>query len=120
MIGGTVSYDGVPNVILTVAGQNWPATIDTGFNGDLELPHNLQSLVNPRMVGRMRSFLAGGQEIEEDNYHVDFPFDGQIISAQATFVPGNEILIGTHLLKNHRLEINFPARTVLLERVSPG
>jgi hypothetical protein len=48
---------------------------------------------------------------------VDFPFDGQTVTAQATFVPGGEILIGTHFLRQYRLEINFVHRTVLLERV---
>ena len=36
MIVGTVSADGVPTITLSVAGQDWPAVIDTGFNGDLE------------------------------------------------------------------------------------
>lgn len=38
MIYGTVSDVGVPTIILPIAGQEWSATIDTGFNGDLELP----------------------------------------------------------------------------------
>lgn len=47
---------------------------------------------------------------------VDFPFDGTV-TAEATFVPGQEILIGTRLLSRYRLEVNFVQRTVLLERV---
>lgn len=35
---GTVTDDGVPIIMLPVAGQMWPGIIDTGFNGDLELP----------------------------------------------------------------------------------
>ena len=31
---GTVSDIGVPIITLSVAGQEWTATIDTGFNGD--------------------------------------------------------------------------------------
>ncbi|MDE0398954.1 MAG: hypothetical protein OXL96_14250 [Candidatus Poribacteria bacterium] len=41
MIQGTVSDTGVPTIILSIAGQEWAATIDTGFNGDLELPETL-------------------------------------------------------------------------------
>ncbi len=37
MIHGTVSDAGVPTITLSVAGQEWSATIDTGFNGYLEL-----------------------------------------------------------------------------------
>ena len=62
--------------------------------------------------------LAAGQETVEDIFIVDFPFDGQIIAADATFVDGSDILIGTALLREYRLDINFVARTVVLERVA--
>jgi hypothetical protein len=47
---------------------------------------------------------------------VDFPFDGQTEIAEATFVPGREILVGTHLLRQHQLTIDFPAGTLRLDR----
>lgn len=52
MIIGQVSQNGVPWIELQVAGQNWRAVIDTGFNGHLELPLSLQTQVNARFVGR--------------------------------------------------------------------
>jgi predicted aspartyl protease len=117
MIVGTVTDEGVPTVALTVAGRTWLATIDTGFNGDLELPAGLQPFVNARFFARARSFLAAGQSVEEDTYIVDFPFDGSIVTVLSTFVLGQEVLIGTGLLRQYRLEINFVERTVLLERI---
>ncbi len=117
MINGTVTVDGEPVVVLPVGGQEWPSIVDTGFNGDLELPESLKPLVNARFKGRYRSLLAGGQTVVEDTYRIDFPFDDQTVMAEATFVTGSEILIGTHLLRRYRLEINFPDRRVLLERV---
>ena len=33
--------------------------------------------MNPRFLLRIRSVLAGGQTVDEDNYEVDFPFDGE-------------------------------------------
>jgi predicted aspartyl protease len=117
LIAGAVNADGVPVVILPVAGQTWPATIDTGFNGYLELPDALRSSANPRFIGRIYSFLAGGQTIVEDGYLVDFPFDGQTVRAETTFVTGGGVLIGTRLLRDYRLEINFVAGTVVLEKV---
>lgn len=116
---GTVSDIGVPIITLSVAGQEWTATIDTGFNGDLELPEALRNVLNPQYVGKVTSALAGGQTIEEDVYLVDFPFDGDIIQARATFVIGSEILIGTHLLQEHRLQIDFVKQTVMLEKAIP-
>ena len=66
----------------------------------------------------MTSALAGGQMIEEDVYLVDFPFDGKVIQAETTFVADHQILIGTRLLREYRLQIDFVSQTVELERVS--
>jgi predicted aspartyl protease len=116
MIQGTVTTDGVPTVSLTVAGRTWPATIDTGFNGDLELPEGLRSFVNARFIAPTEWVLAGGQRSVEDTYEVEFPFDGLLLAAEATFVSGDSILIGTGMMTQYRLTIDFVATTVLLER----
>ncbi len=71
---GTVTDNGVPVIMLQVAGGTWPGIIDTGFNGDLELPDDLRVSVNPRFIGRVSSLLASGQHIDEDVYLVEFPF----------------------------------------------
>lgn len=116
MIEGIVDEKGLPVVTLLIAGQEWKATIDTGFNGDLELPYALGPHVSARFFGRGLSYLAGGQSLEEEHYLVDFPFDGRVVRALATFVTGDEILIGTHLLTDYHLLINFPTAEVKLER----
>ncbi len=103
--------------MLTLARESWTAFIDTGFNGELELPSRLRPFVDAQFICRNRSLLAAGQIIEEDTYVVDFPFDGQTCLAEATFAGHDEILIGTHLLREYRLEMDFPARTLRLERV---
>ena len=82
----------------------------------LKLPETLRNALNPRYIGRAISVLAGGQTIEEELYRVDFPFDGKMISAEATFVVGSEILIETRLLQEYRLQIDFVKRTVVLEK----
>ena len=111
-----MSVQGLPTIILAIAGRDWPATIDTGFNGDLELPDALREPLNARFVGRATTALAGGQSVEEDLYLVEFPFDGRIVQAEATFVSGSRILIGTRLLRAYSLQINFASGTVQLER----
>ena len=116
MIQGSVSDDGTPTIMLTIAGQDWPAIIDTGFNGDLELPERLRKTLQPRYAGRVVSTLAGGQTIEENIYLVVFPFDGRTLLTEATFVTGSKILIGTHVLRDYRLQIDFVNESVLLER----
>ena len=118
MILGRVSPEGEPTITVPIAGQDWKTIIDTGFNGDLELPLSLQDSLNASYVGRVTSALAGGQVIEEILYLVDFPFDGRIVSAQATFVADTHILLGTHLLRDYSLLVNFMSKLVQLERVA--
>ena len=65
----------------------------------------------------MTSALSAGHRVEEDLHLVDFPFDGVLVQAEATFVKDGEILIGTGMLTNYRLEINFSTGKVLMERV---
>jgi len=115
VIAGVVDAEGTPTITLRVGGADWRAVIDTGFNGDLELPDALLPVLAAQFVGQSHSELAAGQFIVEDLYLVDFPFDGQLLRAEATFVPGGEILIGTHLLANHCLTVHFPNRSVLIE-----
>jgi predicted aspartyl protease len=117
LIIGTVTELRVPIVELTVAGQSWEAIVDSGFNGDLELPIELKSALNCRFIGPQISILAGDQRIEEDAYEVEITFDDKLMRAEATFVVGRQILIGTRILRSHRLEIDFPARSVRLTRV---
>ncbi len=116
MIEGAVTDDGVPAIEVEVGSQRWQAIIDTGFNGELELPEQLRSQVRAQFVGRVTSLLAANQRIEEDVFLVDFPFDGRMVRAQATFADGGTILIGTGLLPDYRLRIDFPAGTVALEK----
>ena len=118
MIDGEIGPYGVPVISLRIDGRDWSAVIDTGFSGDLRLSDELLSVVDARYIGEVRSFLAGGQVIDKDNYRVWFPFDGRTVLAEATFVGGFEILIGTRFFKRYRLEIHFPKRTVQLKRSS--
>ena len=108
---------GVPTIEIDIFGQGWQAIVDTGFNGDLELPERMHSQLSSIYMGRVTCLLAGDQEIEEDVYFVYFPFDGQIVRAQATFVQGEGILIGTRMLREYQLRIDFPAQSVSLGRV---
>lgn len=117
MITGIVTEDGVPLIQVSVGDRQWPAVIDTGFNGWLELPDSCRDAVNPLFLGRIVSELAGGVKIEEDAFSVEFLFDGHFIESEVTFVDSDTLLIGTAILANHHLEIDFPAKTVSLERV---
>lgn len=118
MIKGAVTEERVPQIEIRVGTRTWPAVIDTGFNGDLELPNESHGEVNPQFVGVVESSLAAGQSIVENCYLVEFTFDGERRDVEATFVDSDEILVGTGMLIDHHLTIDFTAETVLLERVS--
>jgi predicted aspartyl protease len=117
VIRGAVTDDGTPIIILPVAGQEWTAVLDTGFNGDLQLPEHLRPLVNPRFLCPIVATLADGREVVEDSFEVDFPFDGQMVRAEATFVTEGDFLVGTNLLRDYVLQINFLDCAVHLQRV---
>lgn len=51
MITGRVTEDGNPKVTFSVAGRDWPAIIDTGFNGDLQLPEVCCAAMDASYVG---------------------------------------------------------------------
>jgi predicted aspartyl protease len=113
-----VDPDRIPYVGLPLADRTWRAVIDSGFNGDVELPLARRAQLDCTYAGPVLSYLAAGQAVEEESYVVRLPFDGEIVSAEATFVTGDEILIGTRLLPDHRLTIDFPAGTVHIERTA--
>lgn len=81
------------------------------------MPETLRNVLNPQYIGRVTSVLAGGQTIEEELYLVNFLFDGKIVPAEVTFVLDNEILIGTRLLREYCLQIDFVRQIVVLEKV---
>ena len=118
MIIGSVTGDGECLIRLAIAGEEWDTIVDTGFNGHLELPPVLKRRLNAQPRGTQTSFLAAGVVVEEESFLMHVPIDGERIPAFVTFVSGSEILLGTGLLRRHRLEIDFSARTVRLERVA--
>jgi predicted aspartyl protease len=115
---GAVNDEGEPFLQLSIAGRDWRAVVDTGFNGDLELPISLLSQIPSRYNGQILSILAGGQKVVEASYRVELPFDGRTVQAEATFANGNTLLLGTHFRREYRLQIDFVARTLLLDRVT--
>lgn len=54
--------------------------------------------------------------MQEDFYKVRIPFDGELILAEASFVDTTIILIGTRLIRDYVLTIDFPESTLQLVR----
>ena len=116
MISGVVTEDGVPLIVLRLAGDDWVAVIDTGFNGALELPNPLKERLDVISLGLVRSELAAGVVIGEEAFLVQIEFDGDEVETYATFADVEHVLVGTRLLAKHRLEIAFRRESVRLTR----
>lgn len=117
-MNGEVDLRGTPILRLSLGGQHWVAVLDTGFDGFVLLPDSLRDVFPGRFRGETEVTLGGGQVVREDLFMIDFPFDGQLLAVDASFAPIEEILIGTGLLQDYRLEINFVTRSVVLEKVA--
>ncbi len=117
MIEGQINEHGTPLIPLRLADQDWLAIVDTGFNGGLELPAALADVLNAESFGKVESRLAAGIVVSEEVFLVELDFDGRREFTPATFAAVRHVLIGTRLMRRHRLELDFPARTVRLERV---
>lgn len=116
LIEGVVTEDGVPAIFVDLGNQRWEAIIDTGFNGDLELPEPLRMHADPQV--RRPGDLNSGRESTHRGrrFSCRFPIRWPDGSMQATFVDGEEILIGNGLLRDYRLQVDFPAKRVAVER----
>jgi predicted aspartyl protease len=118
MLEGVVDDSGLPTLELEIGGRLWKAVVDTGFNGDLELPYAIGPYVEAEFIGTGLFALGGGQQSVEETYRVQIPFDGALVGGEATFVNGDTILLGTGLLHQHHLQVNFVTCSVSLERVT--
>ena len=120
MIGGRVTDEGEPIIWIHIGGRNWPATVDTGLNGDLQLPQECRQLIDTSYAGRSTWILADNTRLEEDVYLANVEFDEGQVPAIVSFQRAENILIGTHFIRAYRLTIDFVQKTALLERAHPS
>ncbi len=116
MITSFVNRTGSPLIPLRYADQDLMAVVDSGFRGDLELPETFLGAASQDFIGSVESDLAGGQQIEEDVYQVEIDFDGSLMTVETTFADTSMALVGTRLMKEHRLQIDFVHKTLSLKR----
>jgi predicted aspartyl protease len=119
MAQGYLNSANAPLIPIELAGQPLMAVIDTGFEGGLQLPATLFTSLNPVPYRQVKYELGGGQEMIGITFWVKFTLDGVESTAEALFAASDQLLIGLDALKDCRLEINFAAGSVLLERVTP-
>jgi predicted aspartyl protease len=119
MIAGRLSSSGLPVVTIRLAGIELDAIIDTGFDGMLQLPEPLRLPLDPPVHSQVNYLLGVGQRVTALTYKVAVEFDGVEIEAETVFADPGEVLIGSELLTDYCLTIDYPAATVTLERTRP-
>jgi predicted aspartyl protease len=119
MVHGALRPTGSPVVPIEIAGQTLEAVLDTGFEGGLQLLVAFAGVVNPIFRVHQPTQYADGRIELVPIFDVVVVFDGQPCVMRTQFADSDEIMLGVDALKDYRLEINFVAGSVLLERVAP-
>jgi predicted aspartyl protease len=110
---------GPPVVPIEIAGQTFEAIVDTGFEGSLQLPDVLLPLVHAVRRGQQPYQYGDGRIGFAPLYDVTVRFDDEDRVMRTQFEPSDEVILGVDALKDYRLEVNFVAGTVVLDRVAP-
>lgn len=90
--------------------------IDTGFDGYLTLPAALAKDLGLILWNFVEMKLADGSVHVEFLFDAEVEFLGQIKPIQVFVLQSDECLIGTELLDDCQLVIDFPTQTVNLFR----
>ena len=95
--------------------------VDTGFCGSLIIGEELFDSASAIPAGPVKAELAADQEFVYDSYFLEFDWHGRQLEVQILVGPGKECLLGTILLRPHRLEIDYSHGDVelILAPISP-
>ena len=119
MLHGRVNRHGEPIVAIQLVLRTRPSTfsaaIDTGFNGYLSVPKRLLSQSRWQAIGTEKFEIATGAIVEQEIFLGEIVFDEQRSPAYVVATQAQDILIGTKLLKNMFLSINFRTAKVVVK-----
>jgi clan AA aspartic protease len=91
--------------------------IDTGFNGYLCLSEDLVEKVKLSYYGSDRFELGDGKVVESDVYLGMIAFDDKEVEVLVILSASEDTLIGTSLLKDKTLFVNFVDRKLVIQAV---
>jgi clan AA aspartic protease len=111
--------DGKPKIELTVIGLDnkikVPALVDTGFDGALmlSLPAALQ--IGLRLSNMVQVELADGSIKNEFVFEAQVILDGETVPVDVLLTSSEENLVGTSILHNQSLVIDFKKQIISLD-----
>ncbi len=115
MIRGRINAQGEPFVPLVVHGpraQRIEAVLDTGFTGHLCLSRRHRRQMHLTSVGEVETELADGSRTMQRVYLGHITFAGDRRPVFVTLTKSQDSLIGTALLLNRQVHLDFSKRRV--------
>jgi predicted aspartyl protease len=123
MITGRILDTGTPVIPLRVIGTHNEVTVegilDTGFDRFLMLPIPLAISLGLELKDPIHMELADGSVEEKLLFAGQAEWDGDVRNVEVVLTRSDDTLIGTAFLEGYRVQLDYPARTVQIERVSP-
>jgi clan AA aspartic protease len=96
--------------------------VDTAFNGGLVIPRKQIETLGLEKESSAEAILADGSTVELETFACFLDWFGATYETQIVANDGEYPLLGTMLLSGHKLEIDYDAKTVVLDatwRASP-
>ena len=116
MASGRVNANDEPlisiEIYLKLKLQKFTAIIDTGFNGSLSVPESLIENAGWKELGVEEYELASGERMTARVFSGRVRFDGEQKDIPVLSTKSGDILIGTKLLRNKKLVVNFRKKSV--------
>jgi clan AA aspartic protease len=88
------------------------AWIDTAFNGGLAIPRDQIAGLGLSQQSSAEAILADGRSVELETFVCFLDWFGNTYETQIAASDGEYPLLGTMLLDGHRLDINYPQKSV--------
>lgn len=119
---GVILTNGTPVIALKVRGSREEVIVegilDTGFTGFLCLPIFLAVPLGLELTDTITSELADGTTVEDELVFAgQAEWDGTIMDIAITLTRSEDVSIGTAFLTGYRVEFDYSASTVRIERV---
>ena len=100
------------SLILRDGQKRLDAVVDTGFNGMISIPNVWIAKSAWKFIGHEEYEIATGEIVRQRVFLGDLIFDGQRMKAYILASPAKDILIGTKMLNEEILEIDFLKKLV--------
>ena len=91
------------------------AWVDTAFNGGLTIPREQIAALKLLRQSQVDAILADGSQVVLETFTCFVDWFGKTYGTQITASDGHCALLGTMLLDNRRLCVDYKARTVEIE-----